>query len=126
MKPMSIEDWDAQVTTIAQSGMAAIGTEGRASANAQGITNKLATQEAVVRYADEIPPFDITVSFANEYGQKAYLVIYGVEILNEGTRFSIDNVSTEKACTFVARKVDYMRSISDGSAIVNEGGTSSN
>ncbi len=54
---------------------------------------------------------DVTISFANEYGQKATLVIYGVEILNEGSGFSIDNVTSEKACTFVARKVDYMRPV---------------
>ena len=57
---------------------------------------------------------DVTISFANEYGQKAMLVIYGVEILNEGSGFSIDNVTSEKACTFVARKVDYMRPIKAG------------
>ena len=49
---------------------------------------------------------DITISFANEYGQKAKIVLYGVEILNEGSGFSIDNVTSEKACTFVARRVD--------------------
>ena len=52
-----------------------------------------------------------TISFANEYGQKAVIVIYGVEILNEGSGFSIDNVTSEKACTFVARRVDYMRPV---------------
>lgn len=62
-------------------------------------------------YADEIPPFDITVSFANEYGQKAVQVIYGVEILNEGTGFSIDAITTEKACTFVARRVEPMKNV---------------
>lgn len=62
---------------------------------------------------------DITVSFANEYGQKATLVLYGVEILNEGTGYSIDNVTTEKACTFVARKVDYMRAVTADSVNVS-------
>lgn len=59
-------------------------------------------------YADEIPPFDVTISFMNEYGQRATLVIYRVEFLNEGSGFSIDNVTTEKACTFVARRIDYI------------------
>ena len=53
----------------------------------------------------------LTISFANEYGQKAVIVLYGVEILNEGSGFSIDNVTSEKACTFVARRVDYMRPV---------------
>lgn len=36
-------------------------------------------------YADEVPPFDITISYVNEYGQQARKEILGVEILNEGS-----------------------------------------
>ena len=69
----------------------------------------------------------LTISFANEYGQMAKIVLYGVEILNEGTGFSIDNVTSEKACTFVARRVDYMRPVTaDSSSATNEGKTSQN
>lgn len=60
------------------------------------------------RYSDEIPPFDITVNFLNEYGQSATMTIYGVEILNEGMGLSIDDITTEKACTFIAREIDDM------------------
>ena len=41
------------------------------------------------------------------------VVIYGVEILNESNGFSIDDVSSEKACTFIARRVEYMRAVKD-------------
>lgn len=78
-----------------------------------------ALQKATPVYADEIPPFDVTISFGNEYGQMARIVIYGVEILNEGTGFSIDNVTSEKACTFVARRVDTMRAVKPGGDITN-------
>lgn len=61
-------------------------------------------------YSDEIPPFDITVNFLNEYGQSAQMTIYGVEILNEGMGMSIDDITTEKACTFIARGLDEMTS----------------
>jgi hypothetical protein len=57
-------------------------------------------------YADEIPPFDITITFRNEYGQGAKMAIYGVEILNEGMGLSIDDLTTEKACTFIARAIE--------------------
>jgi len=63
---------------------------------------------------------DITISFANEYGQRAVLVIFGVEILNEGTGFSIDNVTTEKACTFVARRVEHMKAV-EGMSLTSSG-----
>ena len=62
-------------------------------------------------YSDQIPPFHITVTMANEYGQAAMLRILYAEILNEGMGFSIDDIVTEKACTFVARRVEYLRSL---------------
>lgn len=59
-------------------------------------------------YSDEIPPFDISISFMNEYGKMAQMSIYGVEILNEGMGLSIDDLTTEKSCTFVARGISDM------------------
>ncbi len=105
MEAMTIDDWDEKLTSKATQGIS-----GATSKEADKVTQNVA-ESADLQYADEIPPFDITISFANEYGQKATLVIYGVEILNEGSGFSIDNVTSEKACTFVARKVDYMRPV---------------
>lgn len=60
------------------------------------------------KYSDEIPPFDITVNFLNEYGQSSKMTIFGVEILNEGMGMSVDDITTEKACTFIARGLDDM------------------
>ena len=65
------------------------------------------------RYADEILPFDITITFANEYGNKASTVLYGVELLNEGTGYSIDAPTSERAYTFVCRSVETMKAIDD-------------
>lgn len=65
------------------------------------------------KYSDEIPPFDITINFLNEYGQAATMTIYGVEILNEGMGMSVDDITTEKACTFIARDIDEMRAMGD-------------
>ena len=78
--------------------------------NADEITRKAAVITDPY-YDDEVPPFDITVSFANEYGQEAALVIYGCEILNEANGFSIDSVLSQKACTFVARHVAPMHAV---------------
>lgn len=101
----SIEDWDTQMTELAN---------GSPTSPATGTISDIVGKFAP-RYADEILPFDVTVTFANDYGQKAVLVIYGVELLNEGTGFSIDTVISEKAYTFVARRIDYMRPSIDGS-----------
>jgi hypothetical protein len=60
-------------------------------------------------YEDQIPPFDITVTFANEYGNAAYMTINDVEILNEGMGVSIDDINLERACTFIARRCQRIR-----------------
>lgn len=70
--------------------------------------NQLSADNLNAMYADEIYPFDITITFRNEYGQQARMSLLGVEILNEGQGMSIDDVTTEKACTFVAREITHM------------------
>lgn len=60
-------------------------------------------------YADQIPPFDITLAAANEYGDIATMRIFGVEFLNEGWGISIDDVVSEKQYTYVARDVAWMK-----------------
>jgi len=59
-------------------------------------------------YSDQIPPFDITITYANEYGNSAVRSIYGVEILNEGSGASMDDVMIEETMTFVARELGPM------------------
>jgi hypothetical protein len=62
---------------------------------------------------DQIPPFDITISFVNEYGSVSKLVLYGVELVNEGQTMSIDDLITENVVSFVARHIDPMFSMRD-------------
>jgi len=54
-------------------------------------------------FSDQIPPFDITLAAANEYGSLAVMKIYGCEILNEGYGVSIDDIVSEQQMTYVAR-----------------------
>lgn len=107
---LSIDEWDNAMTDYAN-----VTTPGNNVGNTATLVDSYQAM-----YADEIPPFDVTINFANEYGQRAVLTIYGCEILNEGSGFSIDSITSEKAYTFVARKVDYMKSLDD-----NDGGFSS-
>jgi hypothetical protein len=62
-------------------------------------------------YPDQIPPFNITVVFQNEYGQAAKLELLDVEILNSGLGFSVDDVTMEMACTFICRSMKHMRPV---------------
>jgi len=59
-------------------------------------------------YADQIPPFDVTITFANEYGQAAVRSIYGLELLNEGSGASMDDIVIEETMAFVARDLGPM------------------
>jgi len=70
-------------------------------------TNQGASDQALANpwYADQIPPFDITLAAANEYGALANMAIYGVEILNEGYGVSIDDIVSEQQMTYVARGI---------------------
>lgn len=58
--------------------------------------------------ADEIPPFDITVSMANEYGAKSRMAIYGVTLLNEGKTISVNDIYTENTYQFLATDIEYL------------------
>lgn len=44
----------------------------------------VSTVKVPAEYSDQIMPFDITLIAQNEYGLAAFMVIIGVEILNEG------------------------------------------
>lgn len=62
---------------------------------------------------DQLPPMDITIAFANEYGQTSRMAIYGVEFMNEGQTMSIEDILTENAVQWVARDFDPMRSVGE-------------
>lgn len=72
----------------------------------QGLNQVVADTQAVPAwYVDQLPPFDVTLAAANEYGAVAVMKIWGVEILNEGYGVSIDDVVSEEQMTYVARAV---------------------
>ncbi len=58
--------------------------------------------------ADMLPPFDVVVSFANEYGLASKLRIYGCNIVDEGSTMSVDDLVTETTMTYMARGLQPM------------------
>ena len=105
MQFTSIEEWDAHMSNLAGGGANSNGTTGKTPADL--------VSKYKARYADELLPFDITITFANEYGNMASTVLYGVELLNEGTGYSIDAPTSERAYTFVCRSVETMKKLDD-------------
>lgn len=58
-----------------------------------------------VIYADTLPPFDVTLTFASEYGHTAFQKIYDVDILNESSGASVDTVVMARQVTWIARRL---------------------
>lgn len=56
-------------------------------------------------YPDQIPPFDVVLAAANEYGAIASMQILGVELLNSGYGVSIDDIVSEHSYTYIAHGV---------------------
>lgn len=57
---------------------------------------------------DEMPPFDINITFLNEYGNSATLNLYGVHVLTEGQTMSIEDMITENTMQYIAMDIDLM------------------
>lgn len=76
--------------------------------------NKLTTVPVYANYdklkIDELPPFDMVITFANEYGQSAKLIVYGITIIDDGMVLSIEDIFTENQMTFIARDIELMKS----------------
>lgn len=57
---------------------------------------------------DQLPPIDLTIAFANEYGSISQQNIYGVEFINDGQVMSIEDLVMENTMNFMARDVDVL------------------
>lgn len=61
--------------------------------------------DGIFPLADMLPPFDIIISFANEYGSFSKMKIFGVTIIDEGGTMSVDDLMTESTMTYMARGI---------------------
>lgn len=57
---------------------------------------------------DQLPPFDVSILYANEHGHAAYMRIYGLQITDEGQTHNINDIYTENVMQYVARDIDLM------------------
>jgi len=58
--------------------------------------------KAIPWYPDQIPPFDIVLAAANEYGALSLMKILGVELMNNGFGISVDDIVAEHSFTYIA------------------------
>jgi hypothetical protein len=61
--------------------------------------------------SDDIPPFDLVLIAQNEYGFASTVVLYGVEITDEGVTVGIDNLITEMVLQYTAVAMDPIQEI---------------
>ena len=97
-------------SVIASSADGTVGTSFVTQGTTPNLGNKgnVITNDKVIAspmHIDQVPPFDIVITAANEYGHIASMSILGVEILNSGSGLSIDDITTDEACTFVATDI---------------------
>jgi hypothetical protein len=55
----------------------------------------LGSQKSIANYSDQLPPFTITLTSMNEYGNISAMHLLGVELINEGAGVSIDDIVSE-------------------------------
>jgi hypothetical protein len=62
-------------------------------------------------YYDQILPFNVVITGANEYGASTSMEIQGIELLNSGSGMSIDDIQVNESCSFLARGIVHWKSI---------------
>jgi len=95
------------------------GNEARELASNQTSPFQAENSRAAV-YADEVPPFDITLYGMNEFGKQMVMRIYDVTIISEGAGISIDDGIQEAQFTYVARHIDSWRLLTEGFSTSNQ------
>ena len=51
---------------------------------------------------DQLPPFDLTLVFCDEYGNSSYRRLLGVDIVDDGTIYSQNDMFTEQTLSYMA------------------------
>lgn len=67
--------------------------------------------ERRLRYSDELPPFNITLTMVNDFGAASTCHINGVVLINEGYGYTMDDLTNDIAFTYVAREVTPLESL---------------
>lgn len=72
--------------------------------------------------ADMLPPFDMVLTFANEYGVFSKMKLLGVTFVDEGGTMSIDDIIQEQTFSYMARGIQPLTGYYIPGAERTEGG----
>ena len=90
----------------------AIGPAGVSSKNTKAFGSRAnkslnATMQKVLKrpfkFGDQMPPFNITITLVNEQGGSAIQSFMGVILVNQGGGYTVDDLQSQVAYTFLAR-----------------------
>lgn len=101
--PQGFEIADVSVSTIE----IVPGIIGPAVGSASPTVSRIALDKVIAapNYLDQVLPFDVVITASNEYGAVARMMIHGVEIVNAGSSLSINDITTDEACTYIANAI---------------------
>lgn len=116
---INVKDYVMGPRTIAGSLVFAVFNKHFANRILKDVSNSVSSGYAFL--IDEIPPFNIVISAANEYGVRSKMVIYGVRLVNEGQVMSINDIYTENTYQFVATDVEYLNTDDSSSSSSDDG-----
>jgi len=71
------------------------------------ISNREGPYKRVVK-ATMLPPFDVILRYANEYGDSSVLSIYGIQIVDEGQSQSVEDMYIENTMSYIAMDIDLL------------------
>lgn len=58
-----------------------------------------------LKFVDQIPPFDVTIGMVNDSGVASMAAVLGVQLVNEGYGWTLDDLTSEMAVTYIAKDV---------------------
>jgi hypothetical protein len=94
-------------TTVTPVGEQSINFPGAAAGQQESdLTSVTSDQVAAAPwYVDQIPPFDVVLTGANEHGALNIMKILGLELMNSGYGVSVDDIVSEHSYTWIAHGI---------------------
>ncbi|MCL5671777.1 MAG: hypothetical protein M1423_10890 [Acidobacteria bacterium] len=72
---------------------------------------------------DQLPPFNVTILFSDEYGHASYRRLLGLEFLTDGTVYSVQDMLTEQTLTYMASDFTPLLPVTHGVVFNPDPGT---
>ena len=63
---------------------------------------------------DQLPPFNVTILFSDEYGHASYRRLLGLEFITDGTVYSIQDMLTEQTFSYMASEFTPLLPVTHG------------